>query len=456
MTETKRDFGSFHSSNVEELIHQSELDYKSPSLSVVFDSTKFKDLNFGSLELKKQLFYLSGDFCFLNHGAFGLSFKPVIDYVHDWKCYAESQPLRFNDRQIIPLLVDLIRKFAKLIFKCKPNEMALVENCTFAFNSLINSLTLKKGEKIFILSTTYGVYKKILREYCDKNEVILIEEQISFPINDKIELETQTLKKLELNLIKDENEHKIKLILIDHIPSNQPFLMPIEKISNYCKSKRPDILFVVDAAHSLGSVKNFTFDKYPNVDILFTNCHKWFCGPKGTGFVYVKENINFKLRPCVHSHGINSGFNSEFIWTGLKDYSIFLGLYANLDLWLNCFGGMDGPIDYCYSLIREASIYLKNLWDTGYMVDYSLCSTMVCVRLPIKFVRNILGKVGRENENISYDQAEVIQNYFYFNHSIEVPVKCVQNNLYVRLSAHIYNRIQDYELLGDVVMANLE
>lgn len=449
-TVAKRDFGSFHSSNVEELIHASELDYNAPKLDIVFDSIEFDQLKFGSSELKQKLFFLDSKFCFLNHGAFGLTFKPVLDYVHEWKCYAETQPLRFYDRQIMPLLVDLIRKFSSLVFKCKPNELVLVENCTFAFNSLISSLKLNPGDKIFIFSTTYGVYKKILKEFCAKEKLILVEEAISFPIHNESDLENKTLEKFKSVLGSDEKEKKIKLVLIDHVPSNQPFLIPIEKISYYCKLIRSDILFVVDAAHSLGSVKEFRMDRYPNIDIMFTNCHKWFCGPKGTGFLFVRDNV-FRIRPAVQSHGINSGFNSEFIWSGLKDYSNFLGLYGNLQIWLNCFGSLEKPIEYCNNLIKQSSEYLRNLWQTSFMVDPSLCSTMICVRLPDRFVRNIIKK----NDSIfSYDDAEAIQNFLYFNHSIEVPIKCIQNFLYVRLSAHIYNKMEDYEFLGDVVMVN--
>lgn len=448
----KRDFGSFHSSNVEELIFCPESDYISPKLDITFDSNEFDSLEFGSSDLKKKLFCLDEKFCFLNHGAFGLTFKPVIDYVHEWKCYAESQPLRFYDRQIMPLLVDLIRKFSSTIFKCKPNELALVENCTFAFNSLILSLDLSPGDKIFIFSTTYGVYKKILKDYCIKKKVILIEEPIIFPIINKDDLELKTVEKFKSILNADEEEKKIKLVLVDHIPSNQPFLMPIEKISEYCKLKRPEILFVVDAAHSLGSVKHFSLDLLPNIDVLFTNCHKWFCGPKGSGFLFVKEN-SFKIRPSVYSHGINSGFNSEFIWSGLKDYSIYLGLYANLEIWMNCFGGFEKPIDYCYSLAKQASEYLKNLWQTSFMVDPNLCSTMICVRLPDKFVNNVIKKDNIQ-PMFSYDDAETVQNFFYYSHLIEVPIKYIQNSLYVRLSAHIYNKIDEYEFLGDVVMEN--
>jgi isopenicillin-N epimerase len=454
MSNAKRDFGSFHSSNAEELLRQNEQEYKPPVHSTKFNTEFYANLNlvslFGTKELKNCLYYLNDEFYFLNHGAFGLTFRPTLDYTHKLKCYAESQPLRFYDREIIPILANLIRRFSNLL-KCKPTELCLVENCTFAFNSIINSLKLEKNNKVFIFNTTYGVYKKILRDWCHRNEAYLVEETIEFPIIDDQDLEEKAVQKLESVLRKDdsEGEKKIKYIFLDHIPSNHPFIMPIDKIASI---ERGDRLLIVDAAHTLGSFRRFSFDSYfKNVDLLFTNCHKWFCGPKGTALLYKNEKLDCKnvhIRSAVLSHGFQNGFNSDFIWSGLKDYSNFVGLYSNLELWENCLGGFELAIDYCNKLAHQAAIYLKDLWGTNLLVkDVNLCSSLLCIQLP----NNFLSKLIFEVNNLSYDQAELIQNYFYHEHKIEVPIKCIQNKLYVRISAHIYNSMCDYEFLGKVV-----
>jgi selenocysteine lyase/cysteine desulfurase len=44
-----------------------------------------------------------------------------------------------------------------------------------------------------------------------------------------------------------------------------------------------------------------------------------------------------------------------------------------------------------------------------------------------------------------------MQDLLHAQHSIEVPVKCIQNTLYVRISAHIYNTLQDYQKLAEAV-----
>lgn len=450
----KRDFGSFHSSNVEELIHQNEATYKPPNLAVRFDTSNLVYRDFGTSQLKNELFCLTNEFTFINHGAFGLTFKPVLKYVAEWKEYAEMQPLRFYDREIIPLLVDLIRNLSKNIFKCKPYELVLVENCTFAFNSIFNALKLDSEEKIFIFSTTYGVYKKILREKCQSENGYLIEETVEYPINDEADLNEKFLGKLDKVLEADSEQRKIKFIFVDHIPSNQPFLVPIVALSRLCKAKRPDICFIVDGAHTLGSFNIFENLDLKCIDYFFTNCHKWFCGPKGTAILFKNELVRSEhlIKPAVRSHGCNSGFNSEFVWSGLRDYPSYLGLYANLDLFMNHLGGLAKIIDYCTDLTRKAGEYLKKSWSTSFLVNEKLCSTMMCVRLPDLFVQKVSFLGTEQNTKLSYDNAELVQNFFYYNHKIEVPIKCVEDKLYVRISCHIYNKIEDYVHLANVVL----
>ena len=182
-----------------------------------------------------------------------------------------------------------------------------------------------------------------------------------------------------------------------------------------------------------------------------------FCGPKGTAFLYRSERARSKLnlRPVVQSHGINAGFNSEFIWLGLKDYAVFLGLYACLTLWTECLGGMEHAVAYCRQLSRRAGEMLANAWHTDFLVAPELCSTMLCVRLPDSFVAAcvLLAATGDTSDMVlSYDQAELVQNFLYHSHRIEVPVKCVAHKLYVRISAHVYNKLADYEILMRAVL----
>jgi hypothetical protein len=44
-----------------------------------------------------------------------------------------------------------------------------------------------------------------------------------------------------------------------------------------------------------------------------------------------------------------------------------------------------------------------------------------------------------------------LQEILHHEHHIEVPVKCLEGRLYVRLSAHVHNSLDQYERLAQVV-----
>ena len=45
-----------------------------------------------------------------------------------------------------------------------------------------------------------------------------------------------------------------------------------------------------------------------------------------------------------------------------------------------------------------------------------------------------------------------LQDLLHHSHAIECPVKCIQGRLYVRISAAIYNTLQDYVRLQEAVL----
>jgi isopenicillin-N epimerase len=307
-----------------------------------------------------------------------------------------------------------------------------------------------------IFSTTYGCYKKILREECHSRGAVMREEQIKFPVESAHQLLDQFITKINDCLTQDQQDEQIKYIFIDYITSVQGCVLPIKEISSFCKSKRPDICIVVDAAHALGSIKDLNMKTLDDIDILFTNCHKWFCGPKGTAFLYKKrtENEGINLRPSIQSHGIDSSPSSQFIWTGLKNYSTFLALNANLDIWLNWLGGFDKVVTYCADLARKSGTYLADKWKTTVLVPFECSSTMVCIQLPDDFIFKVLNVPLVVDKIFTYNDAETIQNYLYFNHEIEAPIKVINNHLYIRVSCHIYNNFNDFIYLANCVDGN--
>nr|XP_022333506.1 probable L-cysteine desulfhydrase, chloroplastic [Crassostrea virginica] len=425
----KRDFGSFHASNVQELLNLSEEEYEPPAFPDGLEIPSFtaESIEFGS-KFRDDHTLLEKSCTFLNHGAFGGVLKETLEYAQKWQRYTERQPLRFFDRELLPHLAYVTRRLANFI-GCHPKDLLLMNNATTAINTVVHSIPLEKGDVIYCLSVTYGAVKKLLKWRCQQKGAIYHEETISFPMagqNYILDIVTKTLKP------------GTKLAVFDHIPSNTPFLLPVAELTKICQDRNIPIL--VDGAHALGSV-NLQLDLF-SPDFYVSNCHKWFCCPKGSAFMYVKEGRQSQIRPLIVSHGFDSGFNSEFIWTGLHDYSPFLAIHVMINFWDVI--GKERILSYMYDLRRKACELLVNEWNTGMLVPEKLQGSMGLVQLPPSLSQTL--------DVVDYYAAEQIQNTLYHKFNIEVPVKAIQGKLFVRISAHLYNSIDEYSKLAKAVL----
>lgn len=241
MATVKRDFGSFHASNVEELLSQSDEIYKAPVISISLPDFQDIDKSFGR-GFKEKHFLLEPQCTFLNHGAFGGVLKPAQEVAQSWQRYAERQPLRFFDREILPLMVSVTRRLAAFV-NCPARDLVLMTNATTANSTVIERIVLAPADNVFMLNTTYGAVQKHLRYKCAQTGANLVTCNLKFPLTCVDDIIQAVKHSLPINT---------KLAVFDHIPSNHSFVMPIKELVKLCHERGVPVL--VDGAHALGSL----------------------------------------------------------------------------------------------------------------------------------------------------------------------------------------------------------
>ncbi len=115
---------------------------------------------------------------------------------------------------------------------------------------------------------------------------------------------------------------RTRLLVIDHITSPTALIFPVGSIVSACADLGVDVL--IDGAHGPGMVK---------LDISALgaayyagNLHKWACGPKGSGFLWVRPDRQKATHPLVISHFLDEGFTREFNWQGTRDFATWLSV----------------------------------------------------------------------------------------------------------------------------------
>jgi isopenicillin-N epimerase len=445
-------FGSFHSDNVEELIRLPAEQFVElplpfvPTHSVAapscqsssskqpnegnrfhLDKARLAQLEFGSAEARKLFHVDFSQWTFLNHGAFGAALVPAMQHAEQWRTYQEQQPLRFFDRTVLPQLVGSYRCMAKMI-GASPTQVALFQNATTAINTIIKSEARdwKTGDDIITMNISYAATKTALREACRHAGVEMRTVRVSIPSTDAA----------MVDCIVQQLTPRTRFFLLDHITSHTALRLPVAQIAAACAER--GVVVAIDGAHSLFNVAVDCDELVRHGASYFvTNTHKWLCSPKGGAAMWVAAGARDRLSPLVHSHGALQGFTSAFIWDGCHDYSTLLSLPFTVALWEAV--GVQRARSYIHTLAADAAHMLARAWSTEPLCPAHHSGTsMWLVRTP-----------ARTDGSMADEKA--LQDFLY-QHNIECPVKAVQGRLYVRISAHIYNTLADYERLASIVL----
>lgn len=177
----------------------------------------------------------------------------------------------------------------------KENEIYFTSGGTECNNTIIRSVArLNKKIKNHIISTVIE-HPSVLDTLKDLESEGF--EVTYLPVDKDGKISIEDLK----NAIKKETI----LVSIMHVNNEIGTIQPIEEIGKYLKSLDEKIYLHVDAVQSYAKIK-FRPSRY-NIDFMSVSGHKLH-GPKGIGFMYVKENN--RIKPLLTGGGQEIGIRS--------------------------------------------------------------------------------------------------------------------------------------------------
>ena len=177
----------------------------------------------------------------------------------------------------------------------KENEIYFTSGGTECNNTIIRSVArLNNKTKNHIISTVIE-HPSVLDTLKDLESEGF--EVTYLPVDKDGKISIEDLK----NAIKKETI----LVSIMHVNNEIGTIQPIEEIGKYLKSLDEKIYLHVDAVQSYAKIK-FRPSRY-NIDFMSVSGHKLH-GPKGIGFMYVKENN--RIKPLLTGGGQEIGIRS--------------------------------------------------------------------------------------------------------------------------------------------------
>ncbi|WP_326728035.1 aminotransferase class V-fold PLP-dependent enzyme [Streptomyces phaeochromogenes] len=164
-----------------------------------------------------------------------------------------------------------------------PDEVALFDNSTHAWNAAFYSMTFAPGDRILTGRAEYGsnvlAYLQIARR--TGAEVVVV------PNDESGQLDTSAL----VELIDD----RTRLVGVSHVPTSGGLVNPAAEIGRVCRAA--GVPFLLDATQSVGQ---FPVDVAElGCDMLTATGRKFLRGPRGTGFLWVRREALDHLEPYV-------------------------------------------------------------------------------------------------------------------------------------------------------------
>ena len=371
----------------------------------------------------REQWSLDSQVAYLNHGSFGAVPKVVAVAQREIQVLEENNPNLFF-RTTLPKLHDKARDFVADWLGTSPELFAFVPNASQGVITAASALVTKPRSQIVATSLGYGGVLNGLAEIARRTQSTLRIAEIEFTAG--VQTADDIADSVFAALTPDTS-----VVVLDQITSETALLLPLEQIVRTIRRVAPQARVVIDGAHTPGMLSPILPADF---DMWVGNFHKWICAPRASaGLVCKNSTIANQMTPLAPSWDFEAGFPKSFFAQGTDDYSSYL-VTPDAIKFHDSFNTNERDT-HNRTIIDEVAKMLHSSWGTEPDVPKEMfCPWMRLVRLPMK-------------RQLTKAEADALTLKVSQELNTETVIVSPGDSNYVRLSAHIYNEIEDYEKL---------
>lgn len=363
-------------------------------------------------------FLLDSAVAHLNHGSFGAVPRPVLLRQRELQDELERDPDEFLGRRLPEALAGARRELAAYLGVDAPARLVFVANATTGLNAVASSLALSNGDEIVLTSLEYGAIGLLWDEIARRTGARVVVAPVPLPARDAEQL---------VDAIWSAVTPRTRVLSFSHVTSETALLLPADALCH--RARDAGILTVVDGAHGPGQLPLALDDL--GADCYAGNGHKWLCAPKGSAFLFVREELQAEMRPPVVSWGWQDEYQERFGWGGTDDPTAVLSLPAAVAYQAE--NAWPAVRERCRDLARRTQSEIVERLD-GDPIAHEELQAPQMVAFPVPHA-----DAGR------------LQRELRASHGIEIPVRDVGARTIVRLSVQGYTTEDDCRRLVDAL-----
>jgi selenocysteine lyase/cysteine desulfurase len=224
----------------------------------------------------RACFDVAGERLFFNHAAYAPLSKPVVEAMNGF--FLHRQQGNSKAWAIAEKHVEGLRSNYGGLVGAPASRIAHMANTVTGVNVLANGLDWKPGDHILLYAEEFPSNVMPFLNLQEKGvEVEFLEAKDG---------------RVTPEIFEAAIRPKTKLISISSVQYLTGYRADMKSISNLCHSH--NILFAVDAIQSTGVIPTDVIDL--GVDFMAVGGHKWMMSPLGTGFLYLTEELQSRLK----------------------------------------------------------------------------------------------------------------------------------------------------------------
>ena len=169
---------------------------------------------------------------------------------------------------------------ARLIGAAGPDEIALLDNATRAFDMAVYAVPLAAGD---VILTSTAEYHSMFVTYLHLARRGIVVDVVP----------SDAAGQIDVGALRKRIDGRVRLIALAHAPTNGGLVQPAEAVGEV--AREAGVFFLLDATQTVGQLP---------VDVARIGCHglagtsrKYLRGPRGVGFLWVAREWMDRLEP---------------------------------------------------------------------------------------------------------------------------------------------------------------
>ena len=240
----------------------------------------------------RKKFLIPRDEVYLNNGTVGSSPAPVLQAVFDG--YNTLEKMADVDPEDYPIwgyaAWNQFRDPLAAFVGCARDSLALVRNSTEANSYLANGIDMKPGDEVLMTDQEHPGGEHPWNLKAKRYGIVVKKVALPKPVHDANQV---------LTLFNDAITDRTRVIFFSHITTVTGVVLPAKELCSLARTK--GILSFVDGAHVTGMMRLNVTDL--GCDAYSSSPHKWLQAPKGTGFLYIRDDVMDRIWNTIVTEG---------------------------------------------------------------------------------------------------------------------------------------------------------